>query len=164
MTNLPVCNLAMTLPDYKYVASSVPSLRSGFPGPGGLRPRLQVRSPAVPAVEPAALATGASWVCYFRALQIGDASKAAPVDKMSLVFVAIFAAVFLGERPSLGMAGHLDGCRRCRRAGAAVAECKKNRTPAAVSVRNAGSTGQSVDGSNTTEKRRRFKASMKESC
>jgi transporter family protein len=48
-----------------------------------------------------ALATGASWVCYFRALQIGDASKVAPVDKMSLVLVAIFAFAFLGERPSL---------------------------------------------------------------
>ncbi|HYN79357.1 MAG TPA: EamA family transporter [Lamprocystis sp. (in: g-proteobacteria)] len=47
------------------------------------------------------LATGASWVCYFRALQIGDASKVAPVDKLSLVLVAIFAVTFLGERPSL---------------------------------------------------------------
>jgi transporter family protein len=46
-----------------------------------------------------ALATGASWVCYFRALQIGDASKVAPVDKFSLVLVAVFAFVFLGERP-----------------------------------------------------------------
>jgi transporter family protein len=47
------------------------------------------------------LATGASWVCYFRALQMGEASKVAPVDKMSLVLVAIFAFTFLGERPSL---------------------------------------------------------------
>ena len=47
------------------------------------------------------LATGASWVCYFRALQIGEASKVAPVDKFSLVLVAIFAFAFLGERPSL---------------------------------------------------------------
>lgn len=47
-----------------------------------------------------ALATGASWVCYFRALQIGDASKVAPVDKFSLVLVAVFAFAFLGERPS----------------------------------------------------------------
>ena len=47
------------------------------------------------------LATGASWICYFRALQIGEASKVAPVDKFSLVLVAIFAFVFLGERPSL---------------------------------------------------------------
>lgn len=47
------------------------------------------------------LATGASWVCYFRALQIGEASKVAPVDKLSLVLVAVFASAFLGERPSL---------------------------------------------------------------
>ena len=47
------------------------------------------------------LATGASWVCYFRALQIGDASKVAPVDKFSLVLVAVFAVVFLGERPAM---------------------------------------------------------------
>lgn len=47
------------------------------------------------------LATGASWVCYFRALKIGDASKVTPVDKLSLVLVAVFAFTFLGERPSL---------------------------------------------------------------
>jgi len=46
------------------------------------------------------LATGASWVCYFRALQIGDASRVAPVDKLSVVLVAIFAVAFLGERPT----------------------------------------------------------------
>ncbi len=48
-----------------------------------------------------ALATGASWVCYFRALQVGDASQVAPIDKASLVLVALFAFVFLGERPSV---------------------------------------------------------------
>ena len=47
------------------------------------------------------LATGASWVCYFRALQIGEASKVAPIDKLSLVLVAVFAVAFLGERPSI---------------------------------------------------------------
>lgn len=47
------------------------------------------------------LATGASWVCYFRALQLGEASKVAPIDKFSLVLVAIFAVIFLGERPSI---------------------------------------------------------------
>ena len=47
------------------------------------------------------LATGASWVCYFRALKIGEASKVAPVDKLSLVLVAIFAFWFLDERPSM---------------------------------------------------------------
>lgn len=47
------------------------------------------------------LATGASWLCYFRALQIGDAAKVAPVDKLSVVLVALFAVVFLGESPSI---------------------------------------------------------------
>jgi len=46
------------------------------------------------------VATGASWVCYFRALQAGDASKVAPVDKFSVVLVALFAVVLLHERPS----------------------------------------------------------------
>jgi bacterial/archaeal transporter family protein len=48
-----------------------------------------------------ALATGASWICYFRALKMGEASKVAPVDKLSLLLVAVFAVIFLGERPSL---------------------------------------------------------------
>ena len=48
-----------------------------------------------------ALATGASWVCYFRGLQIGDASNVAAVDKFSLVLVAVFAFGFLGERHSM---------------------------------------------------------------
>ena len=46
------------------------------------------------------LATGASWVAYFKALQMGNASQVAPIDKMSVVLVAIFAMLFLGERPS----------------------------------------------------------------
>ena len=46
------------------------------------------------------LATGASWVCYFRALKIGEAAKVAPIDKLSVVFVAIFAVIFLKERLS----------------------------------------------------------------
>ena len=46
------------------------------------------------------LATGASWLCYFKALQIGKASQVAPVDKLSVVFVAVIAALFLGERLS----------------------------------------------------------------
>ena len=44
------------------------------------------------------LATGASWLCYFRALKAGDVSKVAPVDKLSVVLVAVFAVVFLRER------------------------------------------------------------------
>ena len=46
------------------------------------------------------LATGASWLCYFRALKVGDAARVAPVDKLSVVLVAVFAAMFLGERLS----------------------------------------------------------------
>jgi transporter family protein len=46
------------------------------------------------------LATGASWLCYFRALQIGNVGQVAPVDKLSVVLVAVFGALFLGERPS----------------------------------------------------------------
>ena len=47
-----------------------------------------------------ALATGASWVCYFRALKIGDAARVAPVDKLSIVLVAVFGVLILGERLS----------------------------------------------------------------
>lgn len=47
------------------------------------------------------LATGASWLCYFRALKLGEASKVAPIDKLSVVFVAIIAAIFLGEKLSV---------------------------------------------------------------
>ena len=45
-----------------------------------------------------AVATGASWVCYFRALQIGAAAKVTAVDKLSVILVAVFAFAFLGER------------------------------------------------------------------
>lgn len=48
------------------------------------------------------LATGASWICYFRALKLGNASQVAPVDKLSVVLVAIFGLAFLGERLSPG--------------------------------------------------------------
>jgi bacterial/archaeal transporter family protein len=46
-------------------------------------------------------ATGASWICYFRALKLGDAGRVAPIDKLSVVFVAVFAVLFLGERLAL---------------------------------------------------------------
>jgi bacterial/archaeal transporter family protein len=47
------------------------------------------------------LATGASWVCYFRALKIGKAAQVAPIDKLSVVLVAIFGMFILGERPTV---------------------------------------------------------------
>ncbi len=46
------------------------------------------------------LATGASWICYFRALKLGDAARVAPIDKLSVVFVSVFAVLFLGEKLS----------------------------------------------------------------
>ena len=46
------------------------------------------------------LCTGASWVCYFRALQLGDAARVAPIDKLSVVLVAVFGVLFLSEQLS----------------------------------------------------------------
>jgi bacterial/archaeal transporter family protein len=46
------------------------------------------------------VATGGSWVCYFRALKLGDAARVAPIDKLSVVLVAVFGVTFLGERLS----------------------------------------------------------------
>src|SRR6202044_1015474 len=48
------------------------------------------------------LGTGLSWLCYFRALQLGPASRVAPLDKLSVVLVMVFAVIFLGEKMSLG--------------------------------------------------------------
>ena len=47
------------------------------------------------------LATGASWLCYYKALQIGDVSKVAPIDKLSVVITIILAAVLLHEQLTL---------------------------------------------------------------
>lgn len=46
------------------------------------------------------LTTGASWLCYYRALKLGDVAQVVPVDKLSVVLAAVFAVSFLGERPS----------------------------------------------------------------
>ncbi|MCB8944399.1 MAG: EamA family transporter [Ardenticatenaceae bacterium] len=46
------------------------------------------------------MATGASWLCYFRALKLGEVSQVAPIDKLSVVLVAVFGALFLGEKVS----------------------------------------------------------------
>jgi transporter family protein len=46
------------------------------------------------------MATGLSWLCYFRALKMGDAARVAPIDKLSVVLVAVFATLFLGEKLS----------------------------------------------------------------
>jgi bacterial/archaeal transporter family protein len=68
---------------------------------GKWRPLSELRPRSVLFLSLSGLATGASWVCYFRALKLGEASKVAPVDKFSVVLVAIFAFLFLAERPSV---------------------------------------------------------------
>src|SRR4051794_26346922 len=60
-----------------------------------------VPRPALLFLTLSGLATGASWVCYFRALKVGEASRVAPIDKLSVLLVAVFAVIFLGERPGL---------------------------------------------------------------
>jgi transporter family protein len=70
-------------------------------GAGKLRNPLALPAKTWVFLALSALATGLSWVCYFRALQIGNAFQVAPVDKLSVVLVALFAVLFLGERPSL---------------------------------------------------------------
>jgi transporter family protein len=73
---------------------------------GKLQPAAKI-SPRVWAFLVASgLATGASWFCYFRALKVGDAVRVAPIDKLSVVFVAVIGVALLGEHLSLrGWAG-----------------------------------------------------------
>ena len=77
------------------VASVIVGVTGQFQSPASVAPRTWLF------LVLSGLATGASWLCYFRALKIGEAAKVAPIDKLSVVLVAIFAAVFLGERMSL---------------------------------------------------------------
>lgn len=67
---------------------------------GGAQPLNSLAPRTVVALLLSGLATGASWLCYFRALKLGDAARVAPVDKLSVVLVAVFGVVFLGERLS----------------------------------------------------------------
>lgn len=68
---------------------------------GRLRPPAEIPANTYLFLILSGLATGASWLCYFRALKLGDAAQVAPIDKLSVVLVAIFGVVFLGERLSL---------------------------------------------------------------
>ena len=61
---------------------------------------LTLRSGTLLSLTLSGVATGASWICYFRALKASDAAKVASVDKLSVVLVALFAFIFLSERPS----------------------------------------------------------------
>ena len=67
---------------------------------GQLQPLSEVGGRSLTFLALSGLATGASWICYYRALQVGDASRVAPVEKLSVVLVAVLAALILGERPS----------------------------------------------------------------
>jgi transporter family protein len=49
-----------------------------------------------------ALATGLSWLFYYKALQMGEASRVAPIDKLSVALTIVLALIFLGERPTYG--------------------------------------------------------------
>lgn len=49
-----------------------------------------------------ALATGCSWLCYYKALKLGPASRVAPIDKLSVALAVALAFVFLGEKPTVG--------------------------------------------------------------
>ena len=69
-------------------------------GTGEMRSPLGIAPKSLLFLALSGLATGASWLCYFRALRLGQASQVAPVDKLSVVLVAIFGVVFLGERLS----------------------------------------------------------------
>ena len=65
-----------------------------FQSPGAISPRSYLF------LLLSGLGTGASWLCYFRALKLGEAAKVAPIDKLSVVLVAVFGVLFLGERLS----------------------------------------------------------------
>jgi transporter family protein len=77
-----------------FCLGAIVAVTGQFQSPGSVAPRTYVF------LVLSGLATGASWVCYFRALKLGDASQVAPIDKLSVVLVAAFGFLFLGERPS----------------------------------------------------------------
>jgi bacterial/archaeal transporter family protein len=74
------------------VSAVIISLRGAWQNPANLAPK------GITFLILSGVATGLSWLCYYRALQSGPVSRVAPIDKLSVVFVVIFAAVFLSER------------------------------------------------------------------
>ena len=68
---------------------------------GGAQPLTSLSARTLAALLLSGLATGASWLCYFRALKLGDAARVAPIDKLSVVLVALFGVIFLGEQLSV---------------------------------------------------------------
>lgn len=76
------------------VATGIVTATGQWQSPGSVSPRTYLF------LILSGAATGLSWLCYFRALKLGDAARVAPLDKLSVVLVAVFGAVFLGERLS----------------------------------------------------------------
>jgi bacterial/archaeal transporter family protein len=74
------------------VSALLISARSEWQNPAALAPKSLVF------LVLSGIATGMSWLCYYRALQSGPASRVAPIDKLSVVLVVFFAVAFLGER------------------------------------------------------------------
>jgi transporter family protein len=82
------------------IAAAIVWATGQFQAPGKIAPRTYLF------LVLSGCATGVSWLCYFRALKLGDAAQVAPVDKLSVVLVAIFGVLFLGERlSSIGWLG-----------------------------------------------------------
>ncbi len=79
----------------------VPVLAALVLATGGLRPPVSLTGRTLLFLGLSALATGGSWLCYFHALKIGPASRVAPIDKLSVVLVAIGGVALYGERLSL---------------------------------------------------------------
>jgi transporter family protein len=84
-TFIRTCVILLTLALIVYAAGQ-------FQSPASISPRTYLF------LVLSGLATGASWLCYFRALKLGNAAQVAPVDKLSVVLVAIFGALLLGEK------------------------------------------------------------------
>ncbi len=80
-----------------FVTAGILSLRQEWARPSGL----PLRSWVFLALS--GVATGLSWLCYYRALQLGPVSKVAPIDKLSVAIAIVLALVFLGEKPSLSL-------------------------------------------------------------
>ena len=75
-----------------FAAGAILAVAGTWQPPGSIAPR------AYAFLVLSGLATGGSWLCYFRALKLGDAARVAPIDKVSVVLVALFGVLFLGER------------------------------------------------------------------
>jgi len=76
------------------VATGIVTATGQWQAPGAVSPRTYLF------LILSGAATGLSWLCYFRALKLGDAARVAPLDKLSVVLVAVFGVIFLGEKLS----------------------------------------------------------------